>query len=138
MALASQLIPSLRAHPTLVVLDLDVCLSIQLAGELFRRRAAHPVLLVPRWPYAEAVLPLEPMLTTLLSEAATLPPSTRRLPSVAFALDDRRNMPVPGRPPDDIRADNRYRLGVADLPDLRTLRTRGITRVLKLSHACAR
>ncbi len=54
------------------------------------------------------------------------------LPNVAFVLDAERNRSVPNRPVTDRRADNRYRLGQADLPDLAALRARGIRRVLKL------
>jgi hypothetical protein len=137
LALPADVVKTLRATPTLVLLDLDVCLSIQLAAELFRQHAAHPVLLIARWPYAQAVLPTEPMLQTMLAEAARLPNARSRLPSVAFALDNRRTTPLSRRPTNDPRADNRYRVSVADLPTLKTLRARGIQHVLKLSQACA-
>jgi hypothetical protein len=40
---------------------------------------------------------------------------------------------VPHRPRDDDRADNRYRLTVADLPNLAALRARAIRRVVKVT-----
>jgi hypothetical protein len=130
--LAQQLTPRLLQRPTLVVLDLDVRLGIQIAAELFRRRAAHPVLLIARWPHPDdaAVLPVQPVLEVLLREAATLPRRRTRLDSVAFVLDRERATPLPGRAPDDPRADNRYQIAPSDLPRLSTLRARGITRIL--------
>jgi hypothetical protein len=95
---------------------------------------ANVVLVLPRWPYRRAVLPVDALLHGLISQTRRLIHNAS-LPNVAFVLDAERTLPLADRPEDDDRADNRYRLGVSDLPDLAALRQRGIRRVLKLSAA---
>jgi hypothetical protein len=56
------------------------------------------------------------------------------LPNVAFVLDADRGRPVPRRLRTDPRADNRYTLSPADLPDLKSLRARGIQKIITLKH----
>jgi hypothetical protein len=97
---------------------------------------AHPVLVLPRWPYAEAVLPCADLLACLLAASRTLPrPAPEHLPSVLFVLDAKRNTPLRNRGPGDRRADNRYHSATLDLPDLRALRARGIQRIHRVSAA---
>jgi hypothetical protein len=52
-----------------------------------------------------------------------------------FVLDNQRNRALPSRRPTDPRADNRYHLAAFDLPDLRTLRARGIRRIERIERA---
>jgi hypothetical protein len=56
------------------------------------------------------------------------------MPNVVFVLDRHRGDALPDRSPDDPRADNRYRLSLADLPDLQALRARGVRHVLKVTQ----
>jgi len=122
---------ALRGPATLLVIDLDPLRGIHLGAYLNRLRLANVVIVLPRWPYAEAVLPVDGVIRALLDESRRLVRG-EALPNVAFVLDAERNRSVPNRPVTDRRADNRYRLGQADLPDLAALRARGIRRVLKL------
>jgi hypothetical protein len=114
----------------LCVLDLDPVLGVQTAAQLADR--AHPVLLLPRWPYAEAILPTAELLATLLREAHHLQPRGR-MPNAVFVVDGQRSTSVPERAPDDPRADNRTVLTPFELPNLATLRARGITRIHRIS-----
>ena len=88
------------------------------------------MLLLPRWPYQQAILPVDELLQTLVSHATRL--SAGDLANVAFVLDAERSRATPHRAARDQRADNRYRLTVADLPNLSALRARGITRIVKV------
>jgi hypothetical protein len=128
-ALVSRIGP-LLTDGTLCLIDLDPLLGIQVAARL--APLAHPVLLLPRWPYARAVLPVDQLLGTLVAESRRLPRAPARHGSVVFVLDARRNHALPGRRPTDQRADNRYHLAAFDLPDLRTLRARGIRRIERI------
>ena len=125
-ALASALRELLEPGGVLCLLELDPLLGVAIAALL--ADAAHPVLLLPRWPYAEALLPCVPLIATLLAEAQALPAATP-LPNVVFVIDPDRTRPVPHRMARDRRADNRYSLSLQDLPDFKTLRSRGIRRI---------
>jgi hypothetical protein len=129
-ALAEQLRAAGRG--TLVLLDLDPVLGVQLAARLYEHSLAHAVLVLPRWPYARAVLPVDTLVDALLRHAPEPSPASRRLPHVAFVVDGARATPIHGRSRRDPRADNRTHLAVHDLPDLRTLRARGIERVVSI------
>ncbi len=118
---------------TALILDLEPVLGVCVAARLNQLRLANAVLLLPRWPYQRAILPVDSLLHGLLSLSTRL--VAENLPNVAFVLDAERTRVVPHRARDDERADNRYRLTVADLPNLAALRARGIRRVLKLSSA---
>jgi hypothetical protein len=136
-ARATQLAAAMRpwlAQPggTLCVLDLQPTLGVQVAARL--ADAAHPVLVLPRWPYVEAILPAEQLLAILLAEVRTLPPP-RRLPNALFVLDSERSRAIPFREPGDHRADNRFPPASFELPDLATLRARDIRRIHRFSHA---
>jgi hypothetical protein len=131
--LAAQLESSLQQRNTLLLLDLEPVLALRIAARLNERRLANAVLVLPRWPYAHAVLPVDRLVRCLIAEAARL---TEEAPlhNVAFVLDNQRSCPLPHRTTADPRADNRYRLAVGDLPDLKALRARNIQRVLKLTQ----
>jgi len=126
--------PGKRHGGFLVLLDLEPNLGVQVAARLNGLRLANAVLLLPRWPYAEAILPVERLLYSLLSESRRLAPE-QPLPNVAFVVDAERGRPVIRRSAMDRRADNRYRLSPADLPNLATLRAGGVRHVVKLSAA---
>jgi hypothetical protein len=133
--LADSLAPGLEHGGVLLVLDLEPVLGVHIAAALHRRRMAHGVLVLPRWPYVRAILPIDSLVHALVSQARQLAPVTEQLPNVAFVLDAQRQRPVPHRSAGDTRADNRYRLSVADLPNLAALRAHGIRQVVKLSTA---
>jgi hypothetical protein len=118
---------------TAFILDLEPILGIHVAARLNELRIANAVLLLPRWPYEQAVLPVDGLLSGLLGEAPRLQPGN--LPNVAFVLDAERRRAIPGRANNDARADNRYRLMVGDLPNLKALRAHGIGKVVKLIAA---
>ena len=122
------------AGGTAVVLDLDPVVGVELAARLSADRIAHPVLVLPRWPYTEAILPFDQLLQRLTAGAKRLTPPAERLANVVFVLDSRRDTPLPGRPARDRRADNRYRLSIGDLPALADLRAGGIRRVVKVTY----
>jgi hypothetical protein len=124
--------PLLEPGDTLCVLDLEPSLGVQIAARLAAH--AHPVLILPRWPYPEALLPSEELVASLCAGARLLPPP-RRLTSVVLVLDAERSQPMPDRASSDPRADNRHALPVFDLPNLATLRTRGIQRVHRVRAA---
>ncbi|HET6317855.1 MAG TPA: hypothetical protein VFG86_15485 [Chloroflexota bacterium] len=122
----------LHRQGTLCVLDLQPTLGVQVAARV--ADLAHPVLVLPRWPYADAVLPTETLLATLLAEAPNLPTTTELLPNVVLVLDAERSRAIRRRRADP-RADNRYPTASLELPDLKTLRARGIGRIHRLIHA---
>jgi hypothetical protein len=124
--LASALAHELRDQPTLVALHLDPVTGVQIAARL--ANIAHPVLLIPRWPYPRAVLPTHHLVHALIENARRLPRDDTRRAHVVFILDTQH-----GRWHRTV-VDNRYRLSPGDLPDLRTLRERGIQRVLKIAQ----
>lgn len=130
--IAAQLGSELEGGGVCVVLDLEPLLGVHVAARLNQLALAHAVLVLPRWPYRRGILPVDGLLHGLVSAARTLKTSGHR-PNVALVLDAERNRPVPSRPRNDARADNRYRLSVSDLPDLASLRARGIRRLLKMS-----
>jgi hypothetical protein len=131
--LVAQLEPSLRHSNTLLLLDLEPVLAVRVAARLNELRVANAVLVLARWPYAQAVLPVDRLVQCLIAEAVRLTEEVQ-LPNVAFVLDNQRGCALPRRMASDPRADNRYRLSVGDLPDLKALRARTIERVLKLTQ----
>lgn len=133
-ALVAELAAHLKHGGFFVLLDLEPTLGVQVAARLNGLHLANAVLLLPRWPYPEAILRVERLLYSLLSESRRLAPR-QQLPNVAFVVDAERSRPVIRRSTMDRRADNRYRLNLADLPNLATLRARGIRQVVKLSAA---
>jgi hypothetical protein len=119
---------------TAAVLDLDPLIGVELGARLNGERIAHPVLVLPRWPYADAILPFDELLDGLTAGARLLSRPVVRLPNVVFVLDAQRETPLPGRSPIDRRADNRFELSSADLPTLADLRLGGIRRVVRVAH----
>jgi hypothetical protein len=130
-SLAANLAGMLQSGGTAIVIDLDPVLGVHIAAQLNKLRLANAVLVLPRWPYAKAILPVDGLLHSLVSLSMQL--IAEDLPNVAFVLDAQRSRVVPHRPRDDDRADNRYRLTVADLPNLAALRARAIRRVVKVT-----
>jgi hypothetical protein len=135
--LAFELEPTLRQAGTLILLELEPTLGVQVAAELSAQRLAHPVLVLPRWPYADAVLPTQQLTEALVHEANRLPGDVSRLDNVVFVVDGERNRVLHARPPDDPRADNRHTLSIFDLPNLATLRARAIRRIVRVAHTPA-
>jgi hypothetical protein len=123
----------LRTEGTAVLLDLDPLVGIRSAGHASRRGLGHVVLVLPRWPHTDAILPTGALVTLLLE-------SSRRLgaqpvaSNVVFILDAERQTPV-RRPAHDARVDNRYPITASDLPNLATLQRAGIKRVVKVTSA---
>jgi hypothetical protein len=132
--LASSLTETLQSGGVLCLLDLEPTLGVRVAAQLSRVRLAHPVLVLPRWPYADALLGSDRLLTALLDESRRLPNLDGRLDNVVFVVDAERARLVPDRSVRDPRADNRHGLFTFDLPNLATLRARGIQRVVRITH----
>ena len=134
--LAARLATPADAQPggTLLLLELEPALGVCIAARLNQLQLAHVVLVLPRWAYVRAILPVERLLHALVHGAALLDVEARNLPNVVLVLDAERTRPVPRRSRADARADNRYRLSPFDLPDLAALRARGIRRLVKISR----
>jgi hypothetical protein len=115
---------------TLVALDLNPVMGVHVAAQINQRGLAHVVLLLPRWPYDDAVLPTRE-LTRVLVECARSVVFNQHSTNVVFVLDAQRGTAV-GRPHRDARADNRYRLSPADLPNLAALRAHRVERVVRV------
>jgi hypothetical protein len=114
--------------------DLEPVMGVYVASELSRRELAHVALVLPRWPYLHAVLPVETLISALIDESRRLKPLAHS-GNVVFFLDGERALVLPDRPASDRHADNRYRLSARDLPNLATLQRAGIRRVLKVARA---
>jgi hypothetical protein len=125
-------IGALRGGPTALVIDLDPLIGVRLAASLSARRLADVVLVLPRWPHAEAVLPVDDLISALVHESRRLE-VCQAAQHVVFVLDRDRAGAV-RRQAGDPRVDNRYELAVGDLPNLRELRAAGIERVVKVSE----
>jgi hypothetical protein len=134
--IASELLGSLGSSGVLVVLDLEPVLGIHIAARLNEQRAANAVLVLPRWPYRQAILPVDPLVHALVECAPRLS-QDECLPNVAFVLDADRGRPIHRRPRADPRADNRYSLSTADLPNLTSLRARGIQKIVVVKRTPA-
>lgn len=134
--LADALASTLPQTPTLLLADLDLTLGIDLASTLYARRLAYPLLVVPRWPYAEAVLDASVpvwVLTRAAPDATSVDAACRHLCVVLDA--DRESTVLARSRRHATTADNRYQLGPQLLPALSDLRARGIERVVRLSSA---
>jgi hypothetical protein len=132
--LADYLAGSMReGEGILALLDLEPVLGVHVAAQLNQWHLANAVLVLPRWPYRHAILPVDGLLHALVTLATRLS-TEARLPNVVFVCDASRSRPVPNRPTPDARADNRYRLLASDLPNLATLRAHGIRRIEKISR----
>jgi hypothetical protein len=133
LELATTLAASLQHGGVLVVLDLEPILGVRIAALLNQWRLANGVLLLPRWPYRHAILPVDGLVQALVEEARRLSPA-QRLPNVAFVLDAERTRQVGSRAMRAQQTDNRYRLAAADLPNLAALRANDIRAVRKVSR----
>jgi hypothetical protein len=132
--LATSLASSLEPGGVLVLLDLEPILGVHVAALLSQWHVANAVLVLPRWPYRQAILPVDGLLHALVGQTRRLA-TADHLPNAVFVLDAERSRGVPHRSASDHRADNRYRLMAGDLPNLAALRARGIREVRKLSAA---
>ena len=117
---------------TAVIADLDPLLGVNVAAHLNQLQLANAVLVLPRWPYDEAILPITEMVAVLIQTSQTLKATAAS--NVVFVLDAERKRSIRNRPESDPRADNRYDLTLADLPNMKTLRAAGVQRIIKLSH----
>jgi hypothetical protein len=133
LSLADHLTQPARPGGTAFLLDLQPSLAVQVAAELNGRGLAHVVLVLQRWPHAEAVLPVDDLITTLVRASRRLLAAPASA-NVAFVLDAERSQPIHRRAASDRRIDNRYQVGPGELPDLGTLRRAGIQRVVKLAR----
>jgi hypothetical protein len=131
-ALAANLAGALQGGGVLVVLDLEPILGVHIAAWLNQWRVANGVLVLPRWPYRQALLPVDGLVHALVAQARRLTDEAN-LPNVAFVLDAERARAREKRSARDARADNRYRLLVGDLPSLADLRGHGIRQVVKVT-----
>jgi hypothetical protein len=118
--------------PTALVIELDPVLGVHLAADLSARQLADVVLVLPRWPHADAVLPTRELTLALVDESKHLRQSNTAQ-HVVFVLDSERTRWIQ-RAGNDSRVDNRYDLAVGDLPNLGELRAAGIQRVVKVSE----
>jgi hypothetical protein len=126
---------------TLWVVDMHGAASIAF-GVAVSRDAAESVSLVPtfnNWPAENELVPATETLAALATMAPRLPQGDAATHPV-FLLDSWR-LAYRNEEPDDGAYDNRYILTPNDLPEVSTLRARGIRRVLyvveKLSEGCA-
>jgi hypothetical protein len=122
---------TLGGPPTALVIDLDPVAGVCIAAALNQQALARPVLIVPRWPHLDAVLPSSEFIGALVRESRRVQCHVETA-HVAFVLDGERSRSI-RRPAADPRIDNRYDLAVGDLPTLRQLRRAGIERIVKLS-----
>lgn len=117
---------------TCLLVDLDPAIGISIAGVLCARGVAQPLVLLPRWPYASAILDsAEPLWT--LREAA--PVGVAPIPSgnVCIVIDAQRQTGPTRQRTESTRVDNRYQLMPHDFPSLSDLRARDIRRIVRLS-----
>ena len=119
--------------PTALVVDLDPRMGVRWAADISRQRLAHVVLVLPRWPHVDAVLPCGELVTVLAATSRWLHDVSA--PSVVFVLDGERRKTIAPRSKRDEKVDNRYDITAGDLPNLRTLRAAGIQRIVKLTRA---
>jgi hypothetical protein len=117
---------------TCVLLDMEPTVGIHVAARLNQMRLANVVLVLPRWPYIQGVLPVDGLLQALISQSARLV-AEDRLPNVVFVVDAQRSIHLQRKSKTEARADNRYRLNASDLPNLAVLRARNVHRILKIS-----
>lgn len=133
-SLVNELRPALAGRGTALVVDLEPVLGVQIAARINEMELAHAVLVLPRWPYDEAVLETHQLVNVLIEESDRLRPAENPSSSVVFVLDAQRSCGLSKRPLKDRRADNRYALTAADLPNLTRLRERGVHNVIKLAR----
>lgn len=116
--------------PTLVVLDIPPLPAVRLVTSWAKAGVARPLLVLKRWPYAQAVLPAQPLVNALIQTAFFLPQASPTPGHVALVLDGERARSLPHRPAADPRADNRSLLYPEELPTAEALLGAGMTRVI--------
>jgi hypothetical protein len=116
---------------TALVLDVAPVWGVQVAAAISRRGLANVVLVLPRWPHRQAILPCDGLVAALLAGSRTLGTGYAGA-NVVFVLDGERAHSV-RRPLADARVDNRYELSPFDLPNLRALRAAGVQRVVRVT-----
>jgi hypothetical protein len=131
-AIANWIADELQLGGACVVLDLEPIVGIHIAARLNQRWLANVVLVLPRWPYVDAVLPVDGLLQALITQSGRLV-AEATLSNVVFVVDAQRSLLLKRRSKTETRADNRYRLTSADLPNLAALRARNMRRVLKIT-----
>lgn len=119
--------------PTAIIVDLVPVMGVILAATASQSGLAHVVLVLPRWPHADAVLPCGELMGALVASSRWLTEPVDP-PHVMFVLDGERRESTP-RPHGDPRADNRYNVAAGDLPNLKALRAAGIQHIVKLTRA---
>jgi hypothetical protein len=101
-------------------------------GAALSEAAREPVSLVltfNNWPAERELIPAEEALAALVAFKPKLPGARDAATRPVFLLDSWR-LAYRFDVPDDDVTDNRYVLGPTDLPDVATLRARGITRIV--------
>jgi hypothetical protein len=117
---------------TLWVVDMRGAASVAFGAELSHSTRAGGVSLVPvfnNWPARGEFVPAEETLAALATMSPGLPGDGDEAGYPVFLLDAWR-MAHRFEVPDDETYDNRYFLSASDLPDVDTLRARGIRRVV--------
>ena len=112
---------------TVVILDFPPEVGVPIAAELARAGHARPLLVIGRWPYAEAVLPARPLVDLTIAETRGL--RDLDAPHLVIVLDGDRAKDLPRRPASDARVDNRYEVVREDFPDASTLLAAGFHQV---------
>jgi hypothetical protein len=126
--------PDLTDPGTCLLVDLAPALGISIAGALYARGLAHPLVLLPRWPYASAILDAAEPLWALRQ---SVPPGAVNIPSrnVCIVIDAEHQRGAAAQTRDPKRVDNRYQLTPHDFPSLSDLRARDIRRIVRLSSS---
>ena len=132
-SLARELSESLRTDGTALLLELEPSLGVQVAARLHQQQLAYVVLVLPRWPHAGAILPIDQLVATLVVESRRLASKTEKFRNLAIVLDSERQQRI-NRPANDPRIDNRYRVSEGELPKLTELRSAAIRRVVKVTQ----
>lgn len=116
---------------TIWIVDLRGAASCAFAARLSNesREPVASVVTFNNWPAPESVVPADETLAGLITFTPKLPPADAKTAHPLFLLDSWRLAYRFDSPGGDVY-DNRYILMQSDLPDLETLRTQGITRVV--------
>jgi hypothetical protein len=115
---------------TLWVVDLRGAASVAFGTALSQGPSSVSLVLTfNNWPGTNELVPAEETLAALVSMAPALPPDADQAGVPIFLLDSWRMAFKDDEPGDEVY-DNRYFLNPADLPDVETLRMRGVRRVV--------
>jgi hypothetical protein len=132
--LAATVADGLESGGVLVLLDLEPILGVHVAALLNQWHVANGVLVLPRWPYRQAILPGRRSGHALVGQTRRL---TSRTPAERRVRPRRGTQPAGAAAlrPVTPRADNRYRLRSCRSARSGRPRARGIRQVRKLSAA---